>query len=198
MNNERNRLLKVNLFISKYLLFSSPVVIGTLIWLWRSYNAGESGSILSEIFGWHFMIWFVLLIYFLISLIASTSFREIVLSKITRSEERDERETFISGRASKATFLFTLAVMIVLLFLSCVNFHMYKPSPEERLNGKKGTVSVGWKFDFLTPQKIKQEDKGTLINFKGVPLSQESIILLLILIHVGGYQLFVRKRLREL
>jgi len=128
----------------------------------------------------------------------SVRFREIVLSKITRSEERDEREEYISGRASKATFLLSLAIMIVLFFLSGIQFNMYRSSKEERINGAKGTIGIGYQFEFVEKKtEMKNEKKGTIINYKGIPFSKEAIILFLMLFHVGGYHFFTRKRLKE-
>ena len=201
-NQQTNRLFKINLLISKYLLFSFPLIVVTTIWALITYGDGSDlqgkfQSVLWEILGWHFIIWFVSLLYFLSLLILSTVFREYILAKITRSEERDERETYISGRASKATFLLTLAIMIIFFFLSGVQLRLHNPSAEQRLAGAKGTISIGYKLELVDETAKEQTpQEGTLIHFKGIPLSKEAIIIILLLVHVGGYHFFARKRFR--
>ena len=204
-NKKESRYLRVNLFISKYLLYIFPVIIGTVIWgvavdFDDTQITNSVMQVIWEISGLHIMIWFVLVIYFLLTLLVSTEFREIVMSKITRSEEKDERDTYISGRASKATFFLTLTVMIVLLFVTGIQFNMYNPSKEERLDGKKGTITIGYRLKFFEgdkSQKVTEVDKkGTLIDLKGIPLSKEALILIMILFHVGGYHIFTRKRFK--
>lgn len=206
-SNRGMKLLKVNMFFSKYLLFALPVVIGTVIWAFSVPGGGNKltgvKSVLWEIFSWHFMIWFVLLVYIIISLIFFGDFREKILTLITFSKERDERESFISGRASKATFFSTLAALILLFFIAGLNVHIYKKPKEEAINGKRGAISIGYKFEFINSAKkdseVEKEDSKieNIFTMNGIPFTQESILLFLIMYHIAGYHIFSRRRLKE-
>lgn len=198
MKSRSEKILKINLSIGKYLLWASPAAIGTVVVALSKYGSGGNATtgsgLLWDIFGWHMMFWFVCGLYFLFALLLSTSLREVVLSRVTKSEERDERESLISGRASKSTFLLTLATLIVLLFFSGLKVSFYKPSPEERLNGTKGHISLGYTADFFKVKEMKTEDnKGISVNYSGLPFTTETILFLLILVHVSGYHLFRRR-----
>ncbi|OFZ49574.1 MAG: hypothetical protein A2577_14975 [Bdellovibrionales bacterium RIFOXYD1_FULL_36_51] len=206
MNNKFEKFLRINMWISKYLLFALPTVVGTVIWALFVPGGGNElhgfKSILWEIFGWHFMIWFVLLVYFIVSLFCWGAFREKILTVLTFSKERDERESYISGRASRATFFSTLAALILLFFLSGLHLHIYKKPKEEIIDGKRGTITIGYKFEFVnSAQKNNTESTQTknenILTVDGIPLTQESIILFLILYHIASYHIFSRKRLKE-
>ena len=205
-SNYSVKLLKVNMFISKYLLFALPIVVGTFIWALSVLDGGDElagvRSILWDIFGWHFIIWFVLLVYFIFSLIFFGEFREKILTLITFSKERDERESFISGRASKATFFSTLAILIFLFFIAGLNVHIYK-KPKEEAN--HGMIAIEYKFGFINSVKKdsnigKDKDNSkneNIFTMNGIPFTQESIFLFLIIYHIAGYHIFSRRRLKE-
>ncbi len=198
------------MFISKYLLFVMPLVIGTIIW---SLSVSDGGSKLEgpqgvayDIFGWHFIIWFILLIYFIFSLVVWGTFREKILMMLTFSKERDERESYISGRASKATFYSTLAVMILLFFLSGLNVDIYRKPKSQAIDGKRGRITIGYGFEFINSAKKSEkpeaileveEEKEQIFKMNGIPFTQESILLFLILYHLASFHLFSRKRLRQ-
>ena len=208
-SNRSMKLLKINMFISKYLLFALPVIIGTVIW---ALSVPDGGNELEgfplvpwDILGWHFVIWFVLLVYFIFSLIFFGEFREKILTLITFSKVRDERESFISGRASKATFFSTLAVLIFLFFVAGLRVHIYKKPKEEAIDGKRGTISIGYKFEFINSanndsdaDNDKENSKNeNIFTMNGIPFTQESIFLFLIMYHIAGYHIFTRRRLKE-
>jgi len=205
MNIKLEKLFKINMWISKYLIFVLPAVIGTVIWALFLPKGGNElhgfKSILWDIFGWHFIIWFILLIYFIVSLVCWGTFREKILTALTFSKERDERESYISGRASRATFFSTLAALILLFFLSGLNVHIYKKPKEESIDGKRGTITIGYKFEFVNSAKNNTESTQTknenILTVDGIPFTQESIILFLILYHIASYHIFSRKRLIE-
>jgi hypothetical protein len=200
--------MKVNLLISKYLLYFLPTIIITVIWALSIINNGgseleKSSPLIYDIIVWNFIIWFFLFVYFLLSLLFYTTFRERILATITFSKERDERESYISGKASKATFFSTLSVLIILFFLSGLNVHIYKNPKEEAIDGKRGTIAIAYKFEFINSAKNKTKnifkDKNNnseeIFIMDGIPFSQEIILLFLILFHVTSYHIFTRRRL---
>lgn len=206
MNNKLEKLLKVNLWISKYLVFSIPFVIWIVTWAINLTSNGEKyiepKTFLWEILSWNFIVWFFLLVYFIISLVFWGKFRETILTALTFSKERDERESFISGRASKATFYSTLSILILLFFLSGLHLHIYKKPKEEAVDGKRGTITIGYSFNFVNSAKKDLEVFDNSKNEKilvidGIPFTQETLILFLILYHIASYHIFTRKRLEE-
>lgn len=199
--SKKERLLKINIWISKYLLFASPVAIGTVLWsLYVPKIDNQIISILLEICAWHFIAWFVLTVYFIFSLFIWRTFREQILTLLTFSKERDERESFIAGRASKATFYSTLAALVLLFFLSGLTVHIYKKPKEEAVDVKRGTLTIGYKFEFVNSAKDKDDNKGKneeILKIDGIPFTQESLILFLILYHVASYHIFSRRKILE-
>ncbi len=202
-----NNIFKINLFISKYLAFSTPLSIGYVIWFISLTSNGKiyevPDTVLWNILSYQMLIWFVLLIYFIVSLVFWGQFREKILTTATFSKERDERESFISGRASKATFYSTLAILIFFFFLSGFHIQLYRLPKEEGIFGKKMSLSIGYSIDFL------KTDKPKLINFdeansekvfvmEGVPFTQGSLLLFIMLYHLTSYHLFTRKRFEEI
>ena len=206
MNNKLEKLLKVNLWISKYLVFSIPFIIWIVIWAINLTSNGEKyvepKTFIWDILGWNLIVWFLLLVYFLISLVFWGKFRETILTALTFSKERDERESFISGRASKATFYSTLSVLILLFFLSGLHLNIYRKPKEEAVDGKRTSITIGYSFNFIN--SVKKDNKvsdysknETMLVMNGVPFTQESLILFLILYHVTSYHIFTRKRFEE-
>lgn len=206
MNNKLEKLLKVNLWISKYLVFSIPFVIWIVTWAINLTSNGEKyvepKTFLWEILSWNFIVWFFMLVYFIISLVLWGKFRETILTALTFSKERDERESFISGRASKATFYSTLSILILLFFLSGLHLHIYRKPKEEAIDGKRGTITIGYSFNFVNSAKKDLEVFDNSKNEKilvidGIPVTQETLILFLVLYHIASYHIFTRKRLEE-
>lgn len=207
MNYKLEKLLKINLWISKYLVLSIPFVVWIVSWAINLTSNGEKyvepKTFLWEILSWNFIVWFVLLVYLIFSLVFWGKFRETILTSLTFSKERDERESFISGRASKATFYSTLSILILLFFLSGLHLHIYRKPKEEAIDGKRGTITIGYSFSFVNAAKKDLEVFDNSKNEKilvidGIPFTQEALILFLILYHIASYHIFTRKRLEEI
>ena len=204
MNYKLEKLLKINLWISKYLVLSIPFVIWIVSWAINLTSNGEKyvepKTFLWEILSWNFIVWFVLLVYLIFSLVFWGKFRETILTSLTFSKERDERESFISGRASKATFYSTLSILILLFFLSGLHLHIYRKPKEEAIDGKRGTITIGYSFNFVNSAKkdievFDNSKNEKILVIDGIPFTQEALILFLILYHIASYHIFTRKRL---
>lgn len=206
MNNKLEKLLKANLWIGKYLIVSIPFVIWVVTWALQLASTGnyvEPKTFLWEVLSWNFLVWFVLLVYFIFSLVAWGKFRERVLMALTFSKERDERESYISGRASKATFYSTLSILILFFFFSGLHLNIYRKPKEEVIDGKRGTITISYSFSFVNSAKKDVELMDNSKNEKifaldGIPFTQESLLLFLILYHVTSYHIFSRKRAIEI
>ncbi len=200
--SKSEKFLRINMWISKYLLIAIPFVIAVVVWALSNSNVEKEvqgiQSVLWEILSWNFLVWFVLLVYFIISLVFWEAFREKILATLTRSEERDERESYISGKASKATFYSTLAVLILFFFLSGLHLSIYKKPKEEAIDGKRGTISIGYSFEFVNSAKKNVDETPSknekIFSLNGVPFTQESILLFLILFHTTSYHVFTRRQ----
>jgi len=207
MNNKLEKLLKVNLWISKYLLFSLPFVVWVVAWAITLTNNGqkyiEPKTFLWEILSWHFIAWFVLLVYSILSLVFWSPFRERILTLLTFSKVRDERETYISGQASKATFYSTLAILILFFFLSGLQLLIYKKPKEEAIDGKRGTLTIGYSFNFVNSDAKKDIEvfdnskNEKILVIDGIPFTQETLLLFLMIYHISSYHIFSRKRFVE-
>lgn len=204
MSSRSEKFLRINMWISKYLLVAIPFVVAVVIWAMSAPNVEREvrgvTKFLWEILSWNFLAWFVLLVYFIMSLVFWSTFREKILTVLTLSKERDERESFISGRASKATFYSTLAVLILLFFFSGLHVHVYKKPKEAAIDGKRGTITIGYNFSFVNSDKksvevVEQNKNEKIIALDGVPFTQESLLLFLILYHIASYHIFTRRRL---
>lgn len=207
MNYKLEKLLKINLWISKYLVLSIPFVVWIVSWAINLTSNGEKyvepKTFLWEILSWNFIVWFVLLVYLIFSLVFWGKFRETILTSLTFSKERDERESFISGRASKATFYSTLSILILLFFLSGLHLHIYRKPKEEAIDGKRGTITIGYSFNFVNSAKkdievFDNSKNEKILVIDGIPFTQEALILFLILYHIASYHIFTRKRLEEI
>src|SRR5690606_1228845 len=100
----RKPMNKIDKIISKYVIFSFPLVFILLIWGVSgdpdelSLNEDAIGQ-LWDTLGWIFMIWIVASFYLVSKMVVSKKFRDTVLKKVSGIKERDERESLISGEA---------------------------------------------------------------------------------------------------
>jgi hypothetical protein len=146
-------------------------------------------------------VWMALAIILSLRLIISPSFREQALVKVTFIRERDEREALMTGRAARATFLTSLAILILLFCLSCFQVSFYRMPPEYAVDGKTGVVSLGVSLDFLenagrgiadTPN-VKKED---IFTYDGLPVSSSGVILSLMVWQIVFYNYTMRRLLK--
>ena len=198
-----SRYFKINVWIMKFVIsffLILSVVIGGIA-LFSTKGSGEGGEWM--IIAVVAVVWFLAFIFFLANLILFTDFREYVLTKMTKSEPKDEREALLDGLASKKSFLSTLAVIIVVLFLSLFRLTLINPTDLERESGQKGILSLGFQTEFLVNNKtsakemsidqIYSTDKGISIRYKGIPLDPSVLIFLILFWHMGSYYYFTRK-----
>lgn len=197
---------KLNHYIQNYLVFSSPLVFTVMIWAGLVTSEKEilnSGSLLTkiiwELLSWNLILWFVTLIIFLVMIIFLTSTREQVMRRLANIQERDEREIFITGQASRKTFISTLGILIVLLFLSIFNFNIRKLPADEIVDGRAKRLSITLNFKALDESKIERNSNGEiLLESKEIPLSKSSILLSLILWQIVSFRMSSRKLQNEL
>ena len=198
---------KANRWLQNYLIYALPFVIVTMIWAtFRELGDGPklpNGGILVEsafweFFSWNLIIWFSLLAVFICLIVFHTKTREQVIRRIANIKERDEREEYVTAKASRAAFMASLSLLLLLLFISIFNVNITKYPPTEAMNGKTGILTIGLHFSLLDEPKAKTDSQGkVLFESKDIPLSKPAILLGLILWQLGSFRWSSRKLLRE-
>ncbi|HWQ62042.1 MAG TPA: hypothetical protein VN521_07000 [Negativicutes bacterium] len=170
--------------ILKVFLGGIPVVVGLCVLAaangWGTSPAASSGEqAANSIVGLLCGTWLVISLYLLARLLISGAFREKVLSRLTFIRERDEREAILTGKAAKTTMLTTLAILLVLFFLSCFRISAYNLPPEEAIGGKTKALTIGIGFSLLEnpPQAAGGEaaPENTIVSYSGLPVSVQRL-----------------------
>lgn len=150
-------------------------------------------NIVWHVIGFGFISWFVLLFVFLMGIVAFPKVRERTLRRLANLKERDEREQYITGQASRSAYMSTLGLMLFLLFLSTFNINVYKiqePMSEYRYN-----VSTDFHFSFFNkneaPPKIPQD--AIIFTSQNIALSSTTMMLILIGWQLLAFNLTARK-----
>jgi hypothetical protein len=152
---------------------------------------------LNSLAGLVFAIWMTLSLYLSVRLMVSGRFRDQVIARLTFIRERDEREAVLTGKATRTTFLTSLAVLIFLFCLSCFQVSIYRVPPEKAVDGKTGIVSLGLGFNLLEHSKQDRSkdaiEKKDIVSYTGLPVSSTTVILMLIVWQVISYNYSMRR-----
>ncbi len=187
--------------IQNYLLIAFPFVVTTMIWssflsFGRPENPTPLISVLWEVLSGNLILWFVLLVVYLAFIVFYAPSRESVLKKIANIKERDEREAYITGKASRATFISTLSILIFLLFASTFQVSIKKLPPQEVYDGNTKMLSLGFNMNLWDSASTQSKEANEVIfETKQLPLSKSSLLLLLIVWQIVAYNWNVRKEL---
>ncbi len=90
------------------------------------------------------------------------------MKRLANLKERDEREEWITGRASRAAYLASLSLMILALFFSVFSFDI-----------SRSAVSIGLHFSFF---------EGT-----GIAFSKAGLVLVLLVWQLLTFNLAARR-----
>ena len=194
---------KLNNLIPKYIVFSFPLVAALLVWevfqnqseVW-SYN-NIFLRIVWEFLSWHLMLWFLILIYFIFLLVISPGTRYTFLTRLAGIRERDERENYIIGKASRFTFFATLAFLIFLLFFTTVSIDLKKLPAEKAVNGKQNQLSINASFKLFENRPAGNEPGPgeKMYSTESFSFSKQFVLLLVIIWHLGTFKYYSRKML---
>jgi hypothetical protein len=146
---------------------------------------------LIEIFSFGLIAWFVALFIFLIALITIPSVRFNTLKGLANLKDRDEREEFITGKASSSAYIATLGMMIFLLFFSMFSFSIEKLPPEKAINNHRHVLKMS--FQYNNNQIRSAHDGVMLIDSKDIFPSTTTIILILIGWQLLAFNIAARK-----
>lgn len=193
---------RLDSILLKFFLYGLPVVI---VFAAFSYfyslgvvnHANVYLNLLNSFAGLVFAFWMTLSLYLSVRLMVSGPFRDQVLAKLTFIRERDEREAILTGKATRTTFLTSLAILIFLFCLSCFHVSIYRLTPERAVDGKTGIVSLGLGFNFLEhsnqDKPIETIEKKDLFSYTGLPVSSTTVILMLIVWQIISYNYSMRR-----
>jgi hypothetical protein len=189
---------KIDLKILKVFLLGLPIVLFLAI----ATNVIENlrtHEFMNSLSGLFFGVWMALALYLSIRLIFSNELRSNVLARMSLFKERDERESAVTAAATRNSFLTTLAVLIFLLCLSLFQVAVYKLPPEQALNGKTGTISLGLYFSPINSTEIGTEKSSKLDYFRytGLPFSNSAVTLIIIIWLIGSFNYFARRELNK-
>ncbi len=196
---------KFDSILLKVFLYGLPALAALAIFAYL-YSTGavnhDNGyaKFMNSIAGFVFAVWMTLAIYLSVRLMFSGSFREQVITRITFLRERDEREVILTGKAMKATFLTSLAILIFLFCLSCFQVSIYRVPQDKAVDGKTGFITLGLSFSLLQHEKQDIAEntipKEHIFTYRGLPISSETIILILILWQILSYNYSMRRLIK--
>lgn len=189
---------KIIRFIQNYLIIGLPFVIACVIWetISPGIENGKDYSPLAKMIwtglGLNILLWFSMLILLLIALVIVPSVRDKTIRRLANIKERDEREQYITGKASRTTYIATLSAMIFFLFFSLFSFDI-TTIPKDQNDGHRFRASLGLHFSLLNNSDAKQPITKTpekvVFDTKRYSLSSSTILLILLV-----WQLFVFNR----
>jgi hypothetical protein len=189
----------------KVFLYGLPAVVVFAAFSY-SYSLGVVNHayvylrLLNGLAGLVIAVWMTLSLYLSVRLMVSGPFRDQVIAKLTFIRERDEREAILTGKATRTTFLTSLAILIFLFCLSCFQVSIYRVPPERAVDGKTGIVSLGLGFSLLEHSKQDTPkdtiEKKNIFSYTGLPVSNTAVILMLIGWQIISYNYSMRRLTR--
>ncbi|MBC76363.1 MAG: hypothetical protein CME64_10145 [Halobacteriovoraceae bacterium] len=192
---------KLDKLLLKYIVFGFPFVVGLMIWggLGDASELSRSSGVVRIVWdclGWNLMAWILVSLYFTSKVVISKGFRSTTLKAATKMRERDEREVLINGNAAKFSFLSTLAILFLFLFMSLFTVTVGKNSDVNEVVGeKRNFISIGlnlYPFDDKS-NSVKSADGVELVNYSGLPLSNSMMFMFLILWQVASFKIAVKR-----
>lgn len=197
---------KVIRFVQNYLVCAFPFVIACAVWSsFRGKGAvqGDASILVTglwELLSWNLMLWFATLLLFLVLLVIVPEARDRTLKRLANLKVRDEREEYITGKASRTAYISTLSVMILFLFLSIFSLNITRVSENEAIDGRTKNLSIGLQFDLTDNPKTNANENGqVLFESKDIPLSKTAILLVLLSWQLVAFNITARKeQLRDL
>lgn len=177
-------------YIKTYLILGLPLVIACILLGTPKTNFLK---MVQDALSWNLMFWFLMLILFLITLVVSANTREKALTRIANLKERDEREQFITGKASRITYIANLSMLILLFFFSIFSVGIYRLPEGKTINGKHHALNIGLNYNFFDSNK---DSNSTLVyGTQTFALSKATIILMLIAWQLSVFNVTARREI---
>lgn len=183
---------KITRMIEIYLISALPFVVGCLLWQYDPH-LNPILKIINEILCWNLMFWFLILMLFFVMLVIVPSARERVLRRIANIKERDEREQFITGKASRVTYISTLSLLIFLFFFSVFSVSMYRLPASEVQPHKNHSLNIGLSYHFFDPANKNNHIPGMIFDTQTFTPSKSTVILIMLIWQLMVFNLVARK-----
>jgi len=145
------------------------------------------------------MVWHLVSLFYSVSMLFSRNNREIFIKKLSGVKERDEREVQIVGKALRASYLTTMAILVVLLFISMVHIEVSKMSADRVEPGEpRGWAGLAVGFETLVPDALITQKEGYDVYFEshGLPLSMTIVILILLVWQIVSFRFVIRRAMK--
>lgn len=197
-------LIKINKYLIKYLKWTMPLFLVLVIYVQYcdSQNIPLENNIipgfLGEISSWIIISDFLILPVVIISMLISKELRESFFFGLAKVSEQDERETMIIGESSRKTLVSSMAILLLLFFVTNFTFSIKHLPTEQQTDGNTKRMQLGFKFDlFDTSSKTETLKDGSIVSYQGVPLSKSGLMLLLMTWQLGAFWYISRKQLAK-
>ena len=194
---------KIDQIVLRVFLYGLPIVIiMAIISSFYDHNSIVSKPYFFQLYynfsGLVFGVWMFFSLYLSARLIVSKSFREETLCRLAFFKERDERETFLTGNATRMSYLTSLSILICFLCLSVFQIYVYQEPPEKAVNSKRGIISLGVSLSLVEGDKTMNKHKPSDVDknyfsYSGLPVSKTAIILFLIIWQIISYNYWIRR-----
>ena len=131
-----------------------------------------------DVLGINFMLWILTTIYLLLKMLFKKNFRDFIFIKLSRTNQRDEREEQITNNAAKFAIISTTAFMAFMLFISLFKISIAKYD-RKIVPDKHGYIKIELDYDFFQKApEVEENDEFTIINYSGLPLNNSAILFL--------------------
>ncbi len=166
---------KVHTFILWFFALSTPLSLAAWVLFLNRTPVLLLPGWLKVSVGYLTFAWFISLVYVLGAFFVRRSFRLAVLCSLSGLAERDERDRFIINQAARKTFLFTLAVILMALFFSVINFELKTKTVDS-----PGSIEIGIGADLSLDRYVnivKTDNGATRYHFALLPSSFTPLII---------------------
>ena len=203
---------KIIRFVQNYLIIGLPFVIICMGWSTfypeDQFLAGYSTitKMIWTILSMNLLGWFVVLILFLTLSVAVSSIREITITRLANLKERDEREQYITGKASRAAYISTLSLTLFFLFFSVFQLNIIRAPKPQGLDAAHHSTAINLKFHFSLSNKGQRENQTptatvpgeqVIFDSENISLSPPAILLVLLCWQLLIFNLTARKELQK-
>ena len=117
--------------------------------------------------------------------------RQTIIGKLLNLKERDEREQHLASYSIKKIFLASNAILLFILFFCSIQISGFRPTDQERIEGKTGKVTLGLKFSLTDEDAVKLQPQS--FEYHGLPLSKEALVLGMLLWQIISYRYAYRR-----
>lgn len=181
---------KVIRWVQNFLMIGFPIAVFFMI---LSKTLSNPSHLLSSIMGLVIVSWFALLIFFLITLVLNSNVREKTLCRLANLKERDEREEYITGKATRTAYISTLSLIILFLFFSMFSINLNR-APKPNTNDHRYELNLSFGFSLWNKSETKTNPEIIAVfNSKDVTPSMSTMMLILLGWQLISFNLSARK-----